>query len=181
MPIGKDFNVVLPIPSWGEYYMRHVYLAASKSKDNSTKIGAVIVAKDGTIISEGYNGICRCVNDDILTRHERPEKYFWFEHGERNAIYNCARNGISTIGADMYTNGIPCADCGRGIVQAGIREVIIHLNWEKEAKNIRGGENKWRESCARTIDMFREAGVEISGFEMRLGVWALIDRQLVSV
>jgi len=44
--------------NWNEYFFRHVYLAASKSKDSRTKIGAALV-KSNIIISEGFNGICR--------------------------------------------------------------------------------------------------------------------------
>src|SRR5438045_6573381 len=110
--------VELKIPSWDEYFMRHVYLVASKSKDTRTKIGAVIV-RDKRIISEGYNGICQGVYDHIESRYVKPKKYFFFEHGERNAVYGCARHGIATLGAKIYTQGIPCADCARAVIQAG--------------------------------------------------------------
>ena len=78
------------IDNWDELFLRHVYLIGSKSKDKSTQIGAVLVS-DGGIISEGYNGICRRVNDTLPARNIRPDKYNWYEHGERNSIYNAAR------------------------------------------------------------------------------------------
>src|SRR5437868_115563 len=97
---------------WDEYFFRHVYLASQKSKDERTKIGAVLVRSDSrAIISEGFNGICRGVDDYNSKRSEKPIKYFFYEHAERNSIYNCARHGISTLNSICYTQGIPCADC----------------------------------------------------------------------
>jgi len=45
-------------------------------------------------------------------------------HAERNAIFNAARIGVSTIDSIMYCwCGIPCKECAIAIVQAGISEV----------------------------------------------------------
>lgn len=168
----------LPIPSWDEYFMRHVYLAASKSKDQSTQIGAVVV-RDGSIISEGYNGLCRGLDDNIPARHERPEKYFWFEHGERNSIYNAARAGISTLGAVMFTQGIPCADCARAVIQAGIKKIIVHECWEPPGND--SNRPKWNESCARGEEMLRGAGVTIEFFKGVLGLKTLKNGEVIDV
>ena len=72
--------------SFNNWFLQGVYWVASKSKDPKTKIGAILV-KDRRIISTGYNGIPMEVDDSINDRHQRPEKYKWYEHGERNAIY----------------------------------------------------------------------------------------------
>lgn len=140
--------------SWDEYFMRLVYLAASKSKDRSTKIGAVIV-REHQVVATGYNGFPSGVNDDVAVRHDRPLKYSWTEHAERNAIYCCARHGVSARGATMYTQGVPCADCARGVIQAGITKVITHADWGL-ATNPR-----WLESCQISTEMLKEAGVEL--------------------
>lgn len=135
--------------------MSLVYLVAMKSKDQHTKIGAVIVDDDNDIISVGYNGIPRRVNDDVKSRSQRPEKYNWYEHAERNAIFNAARKGKSTKNCRMYTNGMCCADCGRGLVQAGIKEVIFHAPWDKRASE------KWLKSGEFSKIMFKEAGTKV--------------------
>ena len=78
------------------------------------------------IVSTGYNSFPRGIDDNVAERQERPEKYFWFEHAERNAIYNAARIGVSTKGCTMFlTCDIPCADCARGIINAGIIKVYV--------------------------------------------------------
>jgi dCMP deaminase len=73
----------------------------------------VIVRSDRLIRSVGYNGFVRGVDDDIASRHERPAKYSWIEHAERNAIYNAARFGVPLTGATCYVNWFPCIDRAR--------------------------------------------------------------------
>ena len=141
--------------NWDTYFMTMVYLVAMKSKDESTHVGAVIVGDDNEIRSTGYNSFPRGLDDNINGRQERPEKYFWFEHAERNAIYNAALIGISTKGCRMYTHGIPCMDCARGIVQVGIKEVIVDSTWNEDNKA------KWEDHAVRTLQMFEESGVSI--------------------
>jgi len=166
------------IDNWDEFFMRHVYLVGSKSKDKSTQIGAILV-RDGTIISEGYNGICRKVNDTIKERNERPEKYHWYEHGERNAVYNCARNGISTSGAIMFTNYPPCTDCARAVVQSNVKEIVFHKQWADLFDKNKG--DKWKGHDNRTMTMFIESGVNVRWFDCVLGVQCLISEQLCNV
>lgn len=98
-----------------------------ESKDRSTKVGAALVMpEDRALISTGWNGFPRGVNDNVEARHERPAKYLYTEHAERNAIYNAARLGIKTKGSWLYlSSSLPiCCDCARAIVQAGIEKVL---------------------------------------------------------
>jgi dCMP deaminase len=91
--------------SWDKFFMDMAKLVASKSKDRSRKVGCVIVGPDNEVRSVGYNGFPRGIADHIEWRHERPAKYKWTEHAERNAIYNSARAGIRTEGCRIYTWG----------------------------------------------------------------------------
>ncbi len=139
--------------NWDEYFMSMAYLVASKSKDESTHMGAVVVGPNNEIKSTGYNSFVRGLNDEIAARQEKPEKYYWFEHAERNAIYNATLMGTSLKGCKIYTNGIPCMDCARGIVQSGILEVIIDKKWDKKNPDL------WKENAKRSIEMFEEVGI----------------------
>ena len=138
-------------PSWDEFYLALADSIALRSKDTSTKVGAVIV-RDRAVLSMGYNGMPRGIDDDVEARHERPMKYHWFEHGERNAIYNAARLGVSTLGATMYTQGVPCSDCARAVVQAGLQRLVARYQADSD---------RWRESCAVGRQILEEAGVEV--------------------
>lgn len=140
---------------WDDYFMTMVYLVSMRSKDRSTHIGAVVVGEDNEIRSTGYNSFVRGLNDEVKSRQERPEKYFWFEHAERNAIYNATLIGVSLKGCRMYTNGIPCMDCARGVVQSGIKKVIVDKKWNN------GNSNKWADSAERSLEMFKETGIKV--------------------
>jgi dCMP deaminase len=72
--------------SWDQYFMSMAYLVSMKSKDKSTKVGCVIVGPDNEVVSTGYNSFPRLLNDNVAARSERPLKYMFIEHAERNAI-----------------------------------------------------------------------------------------------
>ena len=112
--------------TWNELFIRQAMLIALKSKDPSTKVGCVIVSPDNVVLSMGFNGFPRGVNELDMVRWGRPQKYSWIEHAERNAVYNAARHGIRLYGARAYLNfePYPCADCTRALIQAGIIEII---------------------------------------------------------
>lgn len=145
----------MKIPDWNSYFMTMAYLVASKSKDRRTHIGAVVVGSKNEVRSIGYNGFVRGLNDDVPERYTLPEKYFWVEHAERNAIYNATLIGVSLEGCKMYTNGVPCMDCARAIVQSGIERVIVDEEWSKN------NSKKWEEHAKRSLKMFEEIGVKI--------------------
>lgn len=116
---------------WDDHWLEHAGFKAQKSKDRSRKVGCVVVNDDNDEIVSGWNGFPRGVDDDVEHRHQRPAKYFYTEHAERNAFYNAARLGRSTKGARIYQVLYPCSGCARGIIQCGIKEVItIEPDWD---------------------------------------------------
>ena len=51
--------------SWDEYFMGVALLAAKRSKDPNTQVGACIVDDDNRILSTGYNGFpCGCSDEE---------------------------------------------------------------------------------------------------------------------
>ena len=146
--------------NWTDYFYNIAQQVKEKSKDERTKVGAVIVGKDKEIVSTGYNSFPRGIVDNRPERQERPEKYYWFEHAERNAIYNAARIGVSTKGCTMYlTCGIPCADCARGIINAGISRIFVTRAQVPTSQ-------KWQDSAERSLEMFEEAGVSVQWYDV---------------
>ena len=145
--------------NWKEYFRGIAHQVKLKSKDRYTQIGAVVVGKDNQIVSTGYNSFPRGIDDTLDERQERPEKYYWFEHAERNSLYNAALIGVSTKGCTMYlTCGIPCSDCSRGIINSGISKIVC----EKVGGAVG---NLWDEHAKRSLEMFNEAGVVIEYYE----------------
>ena len=130
-------------------------LVAKKSKDQSTQIGAVIVGPDNEIRSTGYNSFPKGLNDDLDIRQQRPEKYYWIEHAERNALYNAAKIGVSTKNCTMYLNcGIPCCDCTRGIINSGITKIYVCEHDITKSKH-------WVEHSLRSKIMLDESNVDV--------------------
>jgi len=148
--------------SWDELYITMVYLIAMKSKDESSHIGAVVVGPDNEVRSVGYNSFPRGIDDNVLKRQERPGKYAFFEHAERNAIDNAALVGIALKGCRMYTNGIPCVECARGVINSGIKEVVVDKCWDDNNVDI------WEEQAKISSTMFKEAGVKIRFYKGNL-------------
>lgn len=153
---------------WNEYFIKMARLVAEKSKDRSTKVGVVVVGPSNEIRSTGYNGFCRGINDNVESRHERPIKYKFTEHAERNSIYNAARMGLSMEGCTMYFNyePIPCTDCTRAVIQSGIKKLVGY-----DIKFPARGEF-WEADMKVSEEMLTESGIEIirlpteQGFEI---------------
>lgn len=148
-------------------------LASSTSHDPRTHNGAVIVY-DGRVIASSANrfpvGVTRTGE-----RLERPRKYAFMEHAERNAIFEAARLGRSTAGATMYCPWAACAECARAIIQSGIIRLVGHYH---AAQSTRGD---WSQSLADAKEMLEEAGVELAFVEGMIGIPFLFGGEVVNV
>jgi dCMP deaminase len=144
------------VPGWDEYYLDICKVVAARSKDPNTQIGCVIAGPAHEIRSTGYNSLPRGIRDDVPERLERPTKYLWMEHAERNAIYNAARCGTPLEGCTLYVEIMPCMDCGRAIVQAGIRDVIV-----SGARMSQYSSDYYDEHFRNVEVLFQEAGVTV--------------------
>ena len=124
---------------------------AGWSKDPSRKIGAIAV-DNRSVIAQGYNGFPRGIEDYAERYEDRELKYKLVVHAEMNVIYNATYNGVSLDGATLYVWGLPvCSDCAKGIIQTGIRRVVIP---EQDIPE------HWVESWNLTKTMFEEANVK---------------------
>lgn len=111
------------------FYMEFAKLAASKSKDPTTKVGSCLV-KDKKVLSIGYNGAPRnfpdCVvpevSDSSLPLKEQKNTYM--VHSEINAILNYGGSLNDLRGAVLYVTVSPCHECAKVIAQVGISKVI---------------------------------------------------------
>ena len=101
-------------------------LAAQRSKDPNTQVGACIVSADNKILSIGYNGMPLNCSDDVFPWNwegDADTKYFYTVHSELNAILNY--RGGSLEGSKIYVTLFPCNECAKAIIQAGIKAVIF--------------------------------------------------------
>ena len=162
---------------WNEWFMQGVYWVASKSKDPKTRIGAILV-KDNRIISTGFNGLPQGVLDKP-DRLERPLKYLYVSHAERNALYSAARHGIVTENSVLYTNALPCTDCMKGLIQSGIKNIYIHKQFEDECGKITRIE--WEKHKSISMQMCKEADIQLHEINIKLGIETLLDGKIITV
>ena len=121
MPKRKDYI------SWDEYFMGIALLAAKRSKDPNTQVGACIVNESKKIMSIGYNGLpIGCSDDEFPWEREGENsyetKYPYVCHAELNAILN--NRGTSLEGCSIYVALFPCCECAKAIIQSGIKKVL---------------------------------------------------------
>jgi dCMP deaminase len=136
--------------NWHKRYIDLAKTAASWSKDPSRKIGAVIIGENNQIVSLGYNGFPRGINDTTERLNDRETKYKYTVHAEMNAIYNAIHNNASIVGCSIYVTGLPvCRECAKAIIQVGIKNVYM------DTKPI----DNWKESGEDSIEMFKEARI----------------------
>lgn len=142
-----------------KWYQRFLSMArhvSEWSKDESTKVGAVVFTPRHAVLSVGYNGMVRGMDDDNPAYHERPLKYHLFEHAERNAIYNAAEHGIKLSGMLLACTHFPCSDCARAIVQSGITTLVVPKMQESRLM-----EARWRESWFASADILNAGEVQL--------------------
>ena len=166
-------NNLLCVMPWDKYFIELLDFIAIKSKDK-TKTSAIIVGKEHEIRSTGFNGFPRGVDESDPLKWERPEKYYWAKHAERNAIYNAARMGTCISGCTIYVSHFPCVDCARGIIQSGITNVIVS---PKNLGAFRRETSMYYEHEKRTIEMFRQSKVSYTIYGEEIPNGDLIEKE----
>lgn len=109
---------------WDIHFLAIAKLCSKKSKDPSTKVGAVIVSKDNKIISTGYNGFPKDIIDYKDWYTDREIKYSKIIHAEQNALINKGLNEI-TEGSSIYVYPLkPCEKCYNELKEHGIKRFV---------------------------------------------------------
>ncbi len=116
-------------PSWDEYFLKLAMLVSERATCPRMHVGCVLV-RDKRILSTGYNGSisgqphCDDVGCQIVDNH-----CIRTIHAEMNAIIQCAIHGISTQGATAYITNLPCTNCAKALIGAGIKEIVIFSDY----------------------------------------------------
>lgn len=134
---------------WDKRFMEMAVMVASWSKDPSTKVGAVIVDRNNRVVSLGYNGPPRGVEDDPSV--DRDTKLRRTIHAEKNAIL-FARG--ETSGCTIYVTHHPCGPCAAFITQAGIARVVIPVGESTLS-------HRWAADICEAARTFEQAGVHL--------------------
>lgn len=163
---------------WDLFFMKMVYLIANKSKDTSTKIGAIIVNDNNQIIKIGYNGFPIGIDDSVEERFQRPLKYAYTAHAEANAIFFAARDGAKIEGCKLYTNALCCNECAKAVIQSGISEVIYHTPYYAAWKLQQSTQWSGHENITHTL--FKEGNVVVRELNIQVNFMCLVNGNLLN-
>jgi len=139
----------LRLQQWAVGMAAHVALL---SKDPSTKVGAVIFDEKRRVISTGYNGFARGVEDYEDRLVDRDIKLKLTLHAEKNAILFATK---ALEGCTIVVTHPCCSQCAAMVVQAGIRHVLF------PQPNL-GFATRWADDLRLTNQQFLEAGVTVT-------------------
>ena len=157
--------------SWDEYFMGVALLAAQRSKDPNTQVGACIVDDSKRILSTGYNGFPQgCSDDEFPWNRDEAKgdtKYQFVVHAELNAILNAS--GKNLFGSTVYVALFPCNECAKAIIQSGIKKVYYLSDKYKDTDGVKASKK-----------MFDAAGVAYTQLTMsRESIVINFDEKLV--
>lgn len=134
---------------WDKWFLGMAEYVSTASKDPSTKVGAVIIDSDRTVVSLGYNGFPRGIKDDSEKLNNRDIKYKYIVHAERNSLLFSKQSLKDCI---IYTYPfMPCPVCAGMIIQAGIKRVVSYYV----------PETRWYDEFVISTKMFHEAGINV--------------------
>lgn len=132
-------------PEWDEYFLEAAKLIASRSTCLRRKVGAVLV-KDKRILATGYNGApskvphCSqtgCIREKLKIPSGERHELCRGLHAEQNAFLQAALHGTSLKDSTLYSTNRPCIICAKMIINAGIKEIIIHGDYpDKMSKEL---------------------------------------------
>jgi len=148
-------------PEFQQTYMRVAEAMATKSKDPSTQVGAVLVRPNMTVASLGFNGFPRRMFDDpdlLSNPARREEKLMCMVHAESNALRNSTDG--NTEGYHMVVTRHPCAPCALEISSSGITDVWYRVNREFETR--------WADSLANAKLIFEKNGISLNIVEVTI-------------
>ncbi|XP_065332569.1 deoxycytidylate deaminase isoform X1 [Cloeon dipterum] len=122
---------------WEDYFMALAFLAAKRSKDPCTQVGACIVDKYNKVVGLGYNGFpIGCSDEEFPWRKggktDLDSKYMYVCHAEMNAILNKITADVT--GCTMFVALFPCAECAKIIIQSRI-STVVYMSDKHASKN----------------------------------------------
>lgn len=137
-----------------KYYKLAKYQADLFSKDPNTKVGAIFLAPESLqILSMGFNGFARGIDETKCSRWERPQKYDYIVHAEQNGICNACRHGTPLEHSIAVITLFPCKECAKALIQVGVDTIVTK---RPDFDSVR-----WGRDFTLSTEMFAEIGIEL--------------------
>lgn len=158
--------------TWPDYFMATALLAAQRSKDPNTQVGACIVNDENKIVGIGYNGFPTGCNDDefpwsreIVNNDPLSVKYMFVCHAEMNAILN--KNCDSLSKCTIYVTLFPCNECAKIVIQSGIRKIVFLSDKYSQTPAIRASKKMFQASrveCLQFKPLSKQITIDFNKF-----------------
>ena len=146
-------------PDWDDYFMEIMETVAKRANCDRGRAAAVILG-DRRIVATGYVGapaglptcdeaghLIKVVYDERGGQHKHCVRT---THAEANAIAQAARHGTSIAGGTVYTLMVPCLDCTKLLINAGLRRVVCERRYHADHDSLRFLEQAGVELVIRT-------------------------------
>jgi dCMP deaminase len=145
---------------WDRFYLGLAKYYSTASKDPSTKVGAVLVDFENTVVGLGYNGFGPGIEDSEERLNNRELKYKLVTHAEVNA---CVKAGHRAKDGTLYVYpsfALPpiCNECCKVAIVAGVKTIVGFVADENDERALR-----WKDSIAIARMMCDEAGITYRG------------------
>lgn len=135
---------------WINRFMNLAKEVSTWSKDPSSQIGAIAVDDNRQILSVGYNGFPRGMDDSSELYEDREKKYSRIVHAEMNLIYNATHNGVSLKDSSVFVYGLwVCSECAKGLIQVGVKNIYMKPTSINKLE-------KWQEEFEKTKTYLNE-------------------------
>src|SRR5258706_4534326 len=111
-------------PDWDSYFLKIAYAVSDRSTCDRAFVGCVLV-RDKRILTTGFNGSpagqghCDEIGHLIVAGH-----CVLTMRAETNAITQAALHGLSTKGSTCYVTHLPCINCTKALINAGISRIV---------------------------------------------------------
>lgn len=121
-------------PDWDSYFMKIAYAVSERSTCDRALVGCVLVLEK-RILTTGFNGSPAGQSHCDEIGHLMVEGHCVRTiHAETNAIIQAALHGISTNGSTCYVTHLPCLNCTKALINAGITR-IVYDNFYRSDEN----------------------------------------------
>ena len=139
-------------PDWDSYFMKIAYAVSERSTCDRAFVGCVLVL-DKRILTTGFNGSPKgqphCDEEGHLMVEGHCMRTI---HAETNAIIQAALHGVSTRGSTCYVTHLPCINCTKALINAGITRLVYHVAYRQD-------EN--------ALDFLRTANIELKQLDYK--------------
>ena len=119
-------------PDWDSYFLKIAYAVSERSTCDRAFVGCVLV-REKRILTTGFNGSpagqdhCDEIGHLMVDGH-----CVRTIHAETNAIIQAALHGVSTKGATCYVTHLPCINCTKALINAGVIRIVYSVAYRTD-------------------------------------------------